>query len=67
MASDSSIRLYPGCLAETSSYKSCTRIPAQHGGQTKGRTEPQHQRLVVLLPVGLEAARLGVADLSESP
>lgn len=41
MASGSSIRPEPGFLAETGSYKSYyTRIPAQHGGQTKGRAEP---------------------------
>lgn len=64
MASGSSIRPEPGFLAETGSYKSYnTRIPAQHGGQTKGRAEPHSkQRHGVLLPAGLEAPGLGVAE-----
>lgn len=36
-------------------------------GRQKAAPSPQHQRLGGLLPAGLEAATLGLADLSEIP
>lgn len=63
MASGSSIRPEPGFLAETGSYTASPASRRSMAGRQKAAPSPQQQRHSVLLPAGLEAPGLGVADL----